>query len=320
VEETPSGTNRLERTAAWLQQAATNAWRRVREALRNPVRLLLGGLVALLVVLAVPLLVGGLLRLGDSWRDWRHMTAVTSDWVSTRATVDAVRDTDGIDLELRFRDRDGGRHRADVHVGAPGSRWIRSPLAIRYDPDDPRQVDLVGIDQPHPVGRALVAGAALGAGTAALVLALAVWRRRRLIAVSARPLAVLAAPLAVSGALLTVGLAAWAVGTVSTQGWASIANRIGVRASSLFGGMMTIVAPLVAFAAGLVVSAWLARYRHHADHTGVLGSAQRIIDRASDYMPSPEELKATPTDDDADAGSDQGSDRGSDTGGSPHAA
>jgi hypothetical protein len=312
MDEPSPGTSRLERVAAWSQQATTNAWRRAREALRNPVPLLITGLVALLVVLAIPLLVGGAIRLSDSVRDWRHMTAVTSDWVPTRATVEAVRDTDGIDLELRFRDRDGDRHRTDVHVGAPGSTWIRSPLAIRYDPSDPGNVDIIGVDEPHPVGRGLVAGAALGAGTAALVLGFALWRRRRLVAVSARPLAVLRAPLAISGALLAIGLAAWAVGTVSTQGWASIANRIGVRASSLFGGMMAVVVPIVAFATGLVVSAWLARYRHHADHTGVLGSAQRIIDRASEYMPSPEELKATTRDSDDDAGSGPG--------GSPHAA
>ncbi|HZJ27188.1 MAG TPA: hypothetical protein VFF40_09295 [Acidimicrobiia bacterium] len=297
--DTPNRESRLDRLARSVQGAGATMWAHARSAVRNPMRVLLVVLGALLVILAVPLLVTGALRLRDSWSDWRHATTVTSDWTQTRATIEGVRLTDGIDLELSYRDRQGTRHRTEVHVGAPGSEWITSPLPIRYDPADKSNVDLVGIADPHPAGRALVAGAGLGAGAAAALLAFSMWRRRRSLATADDPLTVLRTPLVLSGALLVAGLGAWAVGTITTQGWTSVVNRIGVRASSLFGGFMTVLVPVLAFAAGALVYAWLTRHRHHESHTGVLGRAHGMIDRASEYMPSPDQLGAADQDETA---------------------
>ena len=289
--------SRLDRLARSARRVGTAAFRGARAAVRNPIRVLIAVVGVLLVILSVPLLVTGALRVSYAWSDWRHATTVTSDWISTTATVEGVRVTDGIDLELSYRDRRGALQRAEVHLGAPVSDWIRPPVPIRYDPSDKSSVDLVGVANPHPAGRALVAGAGIGAGTAAGFLAFAMWCRRRVLATTDEPIAVLRTPLVISGVLLVAGLGAWAVGTITTQGWASVANRIGVRASSLFGGLMTILVPVIAFAVGALAYAWLSRYRHHDSHTSVLGRAHGMIDRASEYMPSPDQLTADQSDD-----------------------
>lgn len=293
----PERENRLDRVARSAQRVGSAAFRYARAAVHNPMRVLAVVVGVLLMILSVPLLVNGALRLGYAWSDWRHATTVTSDWIPARAAIDGIRVTDGIDLDLSYRDRHGTTRHAKSHLSAPGSEWISSPVPIRYNPSDKSNVDLVGISDPHPAGRALVAGAGIGAGAAAALLAISMWRRRRVLATAEDPLSVLRTPLILSGVLVAVGLGAWAVGTITTQGWTSVANRIGVRASSLFGGLMTILVPVIAFAVGALVYAWLARYRHHDSHTGVLGRAHRIIDRASEYMPSPDQLAAHPDDD-----------------------
>ena len=112
-----------------------------------------------------------------------------------------------------------------------------------------------------------------------------------MLTLSTHSITVLRAPLAIAGFLLAIGIAAWAVGTVSLQGWTSIADRIGVQVSDVFGSVLSLGIPLVAFAGGCLVTAWLARHRHHERHDGMLSSAHRIIDRASEYMPSPEQLR-----------------------------
>jgi hypothetical protein len=322
----PIPRTRFERAVTSVQRIATTAWARLRHALRNPVRLLVFGIFTALIVLAVPLLVGGAARLGRVWDDWRHARTVTSEWVPATATVRAVRVVDGLDLDLSYFDRRGDRYETELNVDAPGSDWIHSRLPIRYDPSHPESVDLVGVAETHPIGSALVAGAALGAGTAALILAFAVWRRRLVLVASPRPMAVMRTPLALSGAVLTIGIAAWGVGTVTTQGWASIANRIGVQASDLFGDFLVFLVPAFTFAAGALASAWLARHRHHERHDGVLSSAHRLIDRAAEYMPSPEQIRVERPDPDVDGEEvrvpdppDPGS-GASDSGESPHAA
>ena len=159
----------------------------------------------------------------------------------------------------------------------------------------------------------------MGAGIAAAMLAFAIWRRRAVLAFTDRPIHVLRAPLALSGAVLTIGIAAWGVGTVTTQGWTSIADSIGVQASDLFGGFMVVIVPAVAFGAGALASAWLAQHRHHERHHGVLGSAHRLIHRASDYMPSPEQFSAE-TDPEPTAEPKRAPRPDAGSGGSPHAA
>jgi hypothetical protein len=315
---TPPRRSRLERRLDAAQRRGTGAWQRVRRALRNPVRLLIGATVVVLVAFAVPLLVSSVTRLDRIWGDWRHDATVTNDWTRAIASVRGVRAGDGLDLDLAYWDRGGDRRRATVHVDSPGAEWIRATLPIRYDPSRTSEVEIVGITNGHPVGQALATGATLGAAIAAALLAFNLWRRRAVLAFTDRPMRVLRAPLALSGAILTIGLAAWAVGTVMARGWTSIADSIGVQASDLFGGFMVVIVPAVAFGAGALASAWLSQHRHHERHEGVLGSAHRLIHRASDYMPSPEQFRADP--DDAAAEPEPGPRPSSDSGGSPHAA
>ena len=282
-------------------------------------RLLIGAIVVVLVVLSVPLVVGSALRLERIWSDWRHEATVTSDWTPAIASIRGVRASDGLDLDLAYWDRGGDRHRAEVHLDTPGTNWVRSTLPIRYNPSHPSVVDVVGVTNAHPLGQALETGAALGAGIAAAMLAFAIWRRRAVLAFTDRPTHVLRAPLALSGAVLTIGIAAWGVGTVTTQGWTSIADSIGVQASDLFGGFMVVIVPAVAFGAGALASVWLTQHRHHERHDGMLGSAHRLIHRASDYMPSPEQFSAD-TDPESPPDVQHGSRTDTGSGGSPHAA
>ncbi len=311
--------SRVERGVAAAQRRGAAGWQHVRGAVRNPVRLLIGATVVVLVVLSVPLLVGSASRLQRIWDDWRHDATVTNDWTPAVASIRGVRAGDGLELDLSYWDRGGDRRRASVHIDSPGNDWIRSTLPIRYDPDRPSAVEVVGVTNGHPIGQALATGATLGAGIAAALLAFNIWRRRAVLAFTDHPMRVLRAPLALSGAILTIGIAAWAVGTVTTRGWTSIADSIGVQASDLFGGFMVIIVPAVAFGAGALASAWLSQHRHHERHEGMLGSAHRLIHRASDYMPSPEQFRsdqdaAPPTE------AEPGPRPGTGSGGSPHAA
>jgi hypothetical protein len=265
---------------------------RARNLIHHPVRLLIAGICIVLLAVALPLLIGGGTRLYSAWTDWRHDRAVGRDWVRSTATILEIREQDGLGVRLSFRDRDGERHVTTVNIESTGGEWIAGRTPIRYDPSRPGRVVLVDVDEASPVGRALVAGAAVGAGLAALILAFATWRRRRVIEETGRPFTVLRVPLAVSALLLAGGIAAWAVGTVSLRGWTGVADRLGHQFSVVFGDMLGITVPLVAFALGCLVTAWLARHRHHEAHEGILSSAHRLIDRAAGYVPSPEELQA----------------------------
>ncbi len=319
--DAPPPESRLERGIATVQTRAAAVWLRARGALQNPVRLLIGALIVVLILLAVPLLVGSALRLDRTWNEWRHDTSVSRSWTPTIATIRGVRANDGLDLDLAYWDRGGERHRAGVHVDTTATQWVRSTLPIRYDPRHPSQVDVVGVTNTHPIGQALDTGAAVGAGIAAVMLAFALWRRRTVLAVADRPLHVMRRPLALSGAVLTIGIAAWCVGTVTTQGWTSIADSIGVQASDLFSDLMVVIVPAVAFGAGALASAWLARHRHHERHDGMLSSAHRLIDRVSEYVPSPDQIRSEQEQEQGqEHDTASGADAGSHSGGPPHAA
>jgi hypothetical protein len=153
-------------------------------------------------------------------------------------------------------------------------------------------VDLIGVAEARPIGSALVAGAAIGAGLAALILAFGIWRRRRALAEADHPFRVVRVPLALAGLVLAIGIAAWAVGTVSLRGWSGVADRLGNQFSVVFGDLLGVGLPLVTFAIGCLLTAWLARHRHHEAHDGVLSNMHRVIDRAAGYVPSPEDLQA----------------------------
>jgi hypothetical protein len=259
---------------------------------KNPVRLLIMGVCLVLVAVAIPLLIGGGSRLESAWKDWRHERSVGRDWVKGTGHLTEVRSKDGITLHLFYFDRAGDRHAANVHLDGTGDEWVRRQFPIRYDPAHKAQVDLVNISDADILGRALGAGAALGAGRAALRRSFMLWRRRRAIADAEHPLALLRVPLAISGFVLALGVAAWAVGTVRLRGWTGVADRLGNQLSLAFGDMLGVTVPLVTFAIGCLLTAWLARHRHHDEHEGMLSNVHRIIDRAAGYVPSPEELKA----------------------------
>lgn len=271
------------------------------ELLHHPVRILIGGICIVLLAVALPLLIGGGTRLNSAWMDWRHDRAVGRDWVRSTATITQVRERDGLELRLTYRDENGDRHQAKVLVEASGSQWVDSRLPIHYDPSHPDQVDLINVAEARPLGNALVAGAAVGAGLAALFLALGIWRRRRALEDDAHPFRILWVPLALSAVVLALGIAAWAVGTVNLRGWTGVADRLGHQFSVVFGDMLGVTVPLVAFAIGCLLTAWLARHRHHETHEGMLSSAHRLIDRAAGYVPSPEDLQAEVTGEDGEA-------------------
>ena len=195
-------------------------------------------------------------------------------------------------VAVRYRDADRRLRAADVFVGDADGRWIDRSPRIRYDVADPDHVEIVGVSGDDPLLGILRAGAPLGAGIAGLVLAWSLWRRRRLVAVSARPLQVMRGPIVVSSTILVVGIGAWAVGTVLDQGWSAVASGFGHLASTVFGDLLGVLVPLVAFALGCLVTAWLARHRHHDDHDDILSSAHRFIDRAAGLVPSPDDLRA----------------------------
>jgi hypothetical protein len=270
------------------------------QLVQNPVRLLIGGICIVLFAVALPLLIGGGMRLNEAWTDWRHERTVGRDWIRSTGTLTQVRERDGLTLRLYYFDRAGEQHRAQVQVDSTGDRWLNDRFPIRYDPAHPNQVDLVNVAEVNASGSALVAGAAIGAGLAALIMAFAVFRRRRALADAPHPFTILRVPLAISGLVLALGIAAWAVGTVKLRGWSGVADRLGKQLSVVFGDMLGVTIPLLTFAIGCLLTAWLARHRHHDHHEGMLSSVHRLIDRAAGYVPSPEDLQADAPDDRAE--------------------
>jgi len=276
-----------------LAAAARGAGDRLATLARDPLRILPILTVIALLAVSVPLLVTGLVRVGRSSMDWRASSAI--HWQRAESEVTRIRIDDGLVVHVAFDDRQDRAHQADVFVGDAGGHWIGRRVPIRYDRAHPDRVEIVGLHAGDPVLGLLRAGAPLGTGTAGLIIAVALWRRRRLVEVSAHPLRVLVQPLVIAGGVLAVGIVAWALGTVWERGWSAVAGSIGHVVGTIFGDLLGVLVPLVAFALGCLVTAWLARYRHHADdHDDVFSSAHRFIDRAAGMVPSPDELRARP--------------------------
>ncbi len=284
--------NLWDRAAGASRRWADRAWQTV----RDPLRLLPILAVVALLVMSVPLVLTGLTRVGRAAMDWRQ--SATTEWRRADATVERVKIDDGLVVRVAFQDRTGDRHEVNVFAGDAAGKWVGRGVPIRYDARHPDDVELVGYAENDPIPILLLAGAPLGAGVAGLVLATALWRRRRLVAVSARPVSVLWGPIVVAVSITITGLAVWTVGTVWQRGWSAVASATGHLASTIFGDLLGVLVPLVAFALGCLVTAWLARHRHHDDHDGVLGSAHRFIDRAAGMVPSPEQMR--PPDRDSD--------------------
>jgi hypothetical protein len=282
----------MERWRAWLDRAVAVA-RRVTERLwtvaRDPLRVLPVVAVIALLAIAVPLTVTGLTRVGRSAMEWRHRSAI--EWHHASATVVRAKIDDGLVLDLTYRDRHGDRNRVQTFVGDASGKWVGRTVPIRYNAGDHQSVELLGYGSNDPIPTLLLAGAPLGAGIAGIVLAISLFRRRALLAVSARPLQAMRVPLVAAACLVVAGLAAWAVGTVWERGWSAVASATGHLAATIFGDLLGVLVPLVAFALGCLVTAWLAKHRHHDEHDGLLSSAYRMIDRAAGMAPSPEEMR-----------------------------
>ncbi len=282
----------MERWRAWWDRGTAMA-RRVTERLwavaRDPLRVLPIVAVIALLAIAVPLTVTGLSRGARGALDWRRQSTI--HWHHTTGHVDRVKIDDGLVLDLRYRDRHGDAHRVETFVGDASGKWVDRDVPIRYAAGDPQNVELVGFGNQDPIPALLLAGAPLGAGIAGIVLAVSLFRRRALVAVSARPLQAMRGPLVAAGLLVVAGLAAWAVGTVWERGWSAVASATGHLAATVFGDLLGVLVPLVAFVLGCLVTAWLARHRHHDEHDGILSNAYRMIDRAAGMAPSPEEMR-----------------------------
>jgi hypothetical protein len=282
----------MQRWRAWWDRGTAMA-RRVTERLwavaRDPLRVLPIVAVIALLAIAVPLTVTGLSRGARGALDWRRQSTI--DWHHTTGHVDRVKIDDGLVLDLRYRDRHGDAHRVETFVGDASGKWVDRDVPIRYAAGDPQNVELVGFGNQDPIPALLLAGAPLGAGIAGIVLAVSLFRRRALVAVSARPLQAMRGPLVAAGLLVVAGLAAWAIGTVWERGWSAVASATGHLAATVFGDLLGVFVPLVAFALGCLVTAWLARHRHHDEHDGILSNAYRMIDRAAGMAPSPEEMR-----------------------------
>lgn len=288
----------LERAAVWGRRVASHAW----TVARDPLRILPIMAVAALLVIGIPYTITGLSRVARSTMNWRSESSV--EWRRTEGTVVGVRETGTVEVRVRFRDRSGRIHVAEAPVIDP-STWITPRVPIRFDAAHPDRVELVGYGTTGTFRSLLIAGAPLGVGVGSLILAIGLWRRRRLVAVSASPIAVLRRPLAAAGVAVLAGVGAWTVGTVLERGWSAIVSASGHLAAQVFGDLLGVLVPLVAFAAGALLTAWLARHRHHEVHGGMLSRAHRLIDRAAGYVPSPEELGPDP-------GRVDGADRGDD--------
>ncbi len=282
------GMDRIQRIVERIANAGRRWGGRAWATARDPRRVLPVLAVVALLLIGVPYTATGLSRVGRAALDWRSDSRV--HWHRTTGTVTGVRDADGLLAQVRYHDQSGHAHAAEAYVADPTKKWLRTKVPMRFDVHDFDRVKLIGFGDHAPVPALLVAGAPLGAGIAALVIALALWRRRRLVAVSATPIAVLRGPLTIAATIAVAGIGAWAVGTVLERGWSAIASATGHLVGTVFGDLLGVLVPLVAFVAGCLLTAWLARHRNHADHDGLLSRAHGLIDRAAGMVPSPEEM------------------------------
>ncbi|MEO6468726.1 MAG: hypothetical protein ABIP21_06465 [Acidimicrobiia bacterium] len=279
---------RLQRIIDWLRDRGRRITAQTWAAARDPLRLLTIVAVGALLLIGLPYTATGLSRVGRAAMDWRSESRV--HWHHADGVVTGVRDSDGLVARVKYRDDDDRSHVAETRVGDTGSQWLATDVRVKFDPKHPSRIEILGFRNRSPVAGLLIAGAPLGAGIGALIVAVGVWRRRRLVAVSASPIAALRRPLNLGGAVVVAGVGAWAAGTVLDRGWSAVATSTGHLAGTVFGDLLGVLVPVVAFVFGALLTAWLARHRHHGEHDGLLSSAHRLIDRAAGMVPSPEEL------------------------------
>jgi hypothetical protein len=258
---------------------------------------LLIAVVVTLLAFAVPLTVAGVARVARDVGAWRADAGV--EWRRTTGRVVAVRDDTSLTVRIRYRDESGTSRLVRVALDGRSGRWLGPSLRLRYDAHDHSNVDLAvdGTDRPG-VG-ILLAGAPLGAGLAALLIALALWRRRDALVASERPI-IAGCSASVAGAVvLAMGLTSWAVGTVVERGWSGVLASISDAVDTAFAELLGILIPLATFVIGGVLAAWLVHHRSRLDDEGVLAEAYGLLHRAAEIAPSPDELLAEDASEDA---------------------
>jgi hypothetical protein len=256
--------------------------------------LLLIAAVVTMVAFAVPLTIAGASRVAAAVGDWRSDS--TADWRPTRGRILAVRDDGKLSVRVRYRDEVGASRTARVDLDGRTDGWLGPQVSMRYDANDNAHVDLVADGTQRPVVDLLLAGAPLGAGLAGLVTAFLLWRRRHLIMASDHQLMTAGSAAVVGGILVLTGLGAWAVGTVLERGWSGIGASVTDMISTAFAELLGVLVPILTFAIGCLLTAWLARNRHRLPDDGVLSEAYGLLDRAAEVAPTPDEL--TPDGDD----------------------
>ncbi len=279
---------RLQRILDWLRDRGRRVSAHVWSAARNPLQLLPIVAVGALLLIGIPYTATGLSRVSRAGMDWRSESRV--HWHHADGLIIGMRDSDGLVVRVKYRDDHHRSHVAETGVGDTSSQWLATAVRVKFDPNHLRRIEVIGFGVRSPVAGLLIAGAPLGAGVGALIMAVGVWRRRRLIAVSATPIAAIRRPLNLGFVAVIAGVGAWAGGTVLDRGWSAIASSTGHLIGTLFGDLLGVLVPVVAFVFGALLTAWLARHRHHREHVGLLSSAHRLIDRAAGMVPSPEEM------------------------------
>lgn len=279
---------RLQRILDWLRERGRRVSAQVWSGARNPLQLLPILAVGALLLIGIPYAATGLSRVGRAGMDWRAESRV--HWHHADGTVTGVRDSDGLVARVEFRDDHHRAHVAETRVRDTSVHWLTPAVRVKFDPKHVARIEVLGFGNRSPVAGLLIAGAPLGAGVGALIVAAGVWRRRRLLAVSAAPIAALRRPLNLGFAVVIMGVGAWAAGTVLDRGWSAIASSTSHLIGTVFGDLLGVLVPVVAFVFGAMLTAWLARHRHHREHDGLLSSAHRLIDRAAGMVPSPEEM------------------------------
>ena len=277
------------------------AWARGREALhritayaleaaRNPRRLLLLVSVVALIAFGVPLTIAGAGRIVHGVGEWRRDAG--ADWHRARGRVVAVRDDPGaLAVRVRYRDESGVAHVVPVGLDGRTGRWLGPHVRLRYDTNDHSEVDLRVDGMARPGIDLLLAGAPLGAGLAGIAMAFALWRRRRTVIASERPVVAACSASVVGIALLFAGLTAWSIGTVAERGWSGVGASMSDAVATVFAEFLGVLIPIVTFVIGCVMTAWLARHRSRLGTIGPLAGAYDLVHRAAEVAPSPDELR-----------------------------
>jgi hypothetical protein len=265
------------------------------EAARNPRRLLLLASIVALLAFGLPLTVAGVGRTARGVGNWRSDAG--ADWHRARGRVVAVRDDPTLLVRVRYRDESGAARVVRIGLEGRTGRWLGPRVQLRYDTNNHSKVDLDIDGSVRPGIDVLLAGAPLGAGLAAIVTALALWRRRHSLLASERPVVAAASASVVGGIIVVTGLAAWAVGTVGERGWSGVGASMRDAVATAFAEMLGVLIPIVTFAIGCVLTAWLARHRSRLEHDGLLADAYGLVHRAAEVVPSPDELRSDATPD-----------------------